>query len=53
MGFFTHIKEKVRNGKSNGAKAYDEELNQLDALIEDLFKMDEKPANAEKKEKED
>jgi hypothetical protein len=38
----TNLKEKVVNTLSqNGSKSYEEELQHLDNLIEDLFKMDE------------
>ena len=42
MSILTNLKEKVVNTLSqNGSKSYEEELQHLDNLIEDLFKMDE------------
>ncbi len=53
MGFLTNIKEKVSFQKSNNdSKSYQEELQNLDTLIEDLFQMDEQ-VNGKKKETEE
>ncbi|MEJ2048424.1 MAG: hypothetical protein P8Y60_01015 [Calditrichota bacterium] len=42
MSILTDLKEKVVNTLTqNGSKSYEEELQHLDNLIEDLFKMDE------------
>jgi hypothetical protein len=51
MGFLANIKEKVINSKSNnGSKIYDEEIQNLDTMIEDLFKMDEQVKREKKEE---
>ena len=42
MSILTDLKEKVVNTLTqSGSKSYEEELQHLDNLIEDLFKMDE------------
>jgi hypothetical protein len=41
MSLITEIKEKVSNPKQDRkGKSFDEEMQNLDLLIEDLFKMD-------------
>jgi hypothetical protein len=49
MGLLSTLKDKVSLPKeSNEPKSYDEDMRNLDSLIEDLFKLDEKTLNAEK-----
>ena len=40
MSIITSLKEKVSNSRNARNNAQDERLDTLDALIEDLFKMD-------------
>ena len=48
MGLFSTLKEKVSLPKElNDPKSYDEDMRNLDSLIEDLFKLDEKTKKAE------
>jgi hypothetical protein len=49
MGFLSTLKEKVSLPKeSNVPESYDEDMQNLDSLIEDLFKLDEKVLNTER-----
>jgi len=49
MGLLTSLKEKISDSKATDrAKLKQEELQNLDALIEDLFRLDGQE-NAEKK----
>jgi len=49
MGLLTSLKEKISDPKTaDRAKLNQEELQNLDALIEDLFRLDDQE-NAEKK----
>lgn len=42
MSIFTSLKEKVSNSKlADQSKLKEEELKNLDALIEDLFRLDD------------
>jgi len=50
VGLLDNIKELMSITKpSNGSHQHDEELRNLDALIEDIFRMDEKSGNGKKK----
>jgi hypothetical protein len=52
MGLLTALKEKVSNPRSSdGTKLNQEELQNLDALIEDLFRLDDQETSEKKKEK--
>ena len=43
MGLFSNLKEKVTPPKNPvDSKSYEEDMRNLDSLIEDLFKLDEK-----------
>jgi len=54
MGLLSSLKEKVSTSKDPvDTKAYEEDMRNLDSLIEDLFKLDEKSLKengADKKE---
>ena len=48
MGILSTLKEKVSLPKQpNELESYDEDMRNLDSLIEDLFKMDEKTLKLE------
>ena len=48
MGLLSSLKEKVSLPKEpNELESYDEDMRNLDYLIEDLFKLDEKVMNTE------
>jgi len=52
MGLLTALREKVSNPRaSDGTKLNQEELRNLDALIEDLLRLDEQEKNENQKEK--
>ncbi len=54
MGLLTSIKEKVANPRpARDSKTSEEELRNLDALIEDLFKIDEGTGSEKKPTRED
>ncbi|UCF64116.1 MAG: hypothetical protein JSW33_16380 [bacterium] len=54
MGLFSSLKDKVSSAKEPvDTKTYEEDMRNLDSLIEDLFKLDEKSLKenvADKKE---
>jgi hypothetical protein len=52
MGLLTSLKEKVSNPQSSDfSKLNKQELQNLDALIEDLFRLDDQENTEKKKEK--
>ena len=52
MGLFSTLKEKVSLPKElNDPKSYDDDMRNLDSLIEDLFKLDEKTKKSEQENK--
>jgi len=48
MGLLSSLKEKVSVPKEpKELESYDQDMRNLDSLIEDIFKLDEKVLNAE------
>ena len=48
MGLFSTLKEKVSLPKDPAeSESYDKDMKNLDSLIEDLFKLDEKTVKTE------
>jgi hypothetical protein len=53
MGLFSTLKEKVSLPKDpHESESYDKDMENLDSLIEDLFKLDKKTVKAEEEKEE-